>query len=108
MPDMIDLMSKGINNNKDKVINSAERLASDLYKTLNANINFPQVHDFGKLQVNTLKHIDHMFIQKIVKIIDSTKTVYTTPQIVFNVQELDEVKLQQCFDYINRKFGSSY
>lgn len=42
------------------------------------------------------------------KIIDGTKTVFTTPQIVFNVQELDETKLQQCFNYVNRKFGSSY
>lgn len=41
-------------------------------------------------------------------IIDSTRTVFTTPQIVFNVQELDKGKLQQCFDYINQKFGSRY
>lgn len=41
-------------------------------------------------------------------IIDSTKTVFTTPQIVFNVQELDDAKLQQCFNYVNRKFGSAY
>lgn len=41
-------------------------------------------------------------------IIDSTKTVFTTPQIIFNVQELDEAKLQQCFNYVNRKFGSAY
>lgn len=42
------------------------------------------------------------------KIVDSTQTIFTTPQIVFNVQELDEAKLQQCFNYINRKFGSQY
>lgn len=41
-------------------------------------------------------------------VIDQTKTVFTTPQIVFNVQELDEAKLNQCFNYINRKFGSQY
>lgn len=41
-------------------------------------------------------------------VIDNTKTVFTTPQIVFNVQELDEEKLNQCFNYINRKFGSKY
>ena len=41
-------------------------------------------------------------------IIDKTQTVFTTPQIVFNVQELDEAKLQQCFNYINKKFGSAY
>lgn len=41
-------------------------------------------------------------------IIDQTKTIFTTPQIVFNVQELDEAKLNQCFNYINKKFGSAY
>ena len=41
-------------------------------------------------------------------VIDQTKTIFTTPQIVFNVQELDEAKLQQCFNYVNRKFGSQY
>lgn len=41
-------------------------------------------------------------------IIDKTQTIFTTPQIVFNVQELDEAKLQQCFNYINKKFGSAY
>lgn len=42
------------------------------------------------------------------KIIENTQTVFTTPQIVFNVNELDEARLQQCFNYINRKFGTSY
>lgn len=41
-------------------------------------------------------------------IINGTKTVFTTPQIIFNVQELDEAKLEQCFNYINRKFGTQY
>lgn len=41
-------------------------------------------------------------------IIEQNKTVFTTPQIVFNVQELDEAKLQQCFNYVNKKFGSAY
>lgn len=42
------------------------------------------------------------------KVIQSTQTVFTTPQIIFNVNELDEARLQQCFNYINRKFGTSY
>ena len=41
-------------------------------------------------------------------IIEKSKTIFTTPQIVFNVQELDEDRLEQCFNYINRKFGSRY
>jgi hypothetical protein len=42
------------------------------------------------------------------KVMQSTQTVFTTPQIVFNVNQLDEAKLQQCFNYINRKFGTCY
>ena len=41
-------------------------------------------------------------------VIEQTRTIFTTPQITFNVQELDETKLQQCFNYVNRKFGSAY
>lgn len=41
-------------------------------------------------------------------IVEQNKTVFTTPQIVFNVQELDEAKLQQCFNYVNKKYGSAY
>ena len=41
-------------------------------------------------------------------VIDQTRTIFTTPQRVFNVQELDEARLQQCFNYVNRKFGSAY
>lgn len=42
------------------------------------------------------------------KVMQSTQTIFTTPQIVFNVNQLDEAKLQQCFNYINRKFGTYY
>lgn len=42
------------------------------------------------------------------KVMQSTQTIFTTPQIVFNVNQLDEAKLQQCFNYINRKFGTCY
>lgn len=60
-------------------------------------LNTLQIQDFGKLQGKLSSQI-----------VDSTKTVFTTPQIIFNVNELDEAKLQQCFNYINKKFGSAY
>lgn len=60
-------------------------------------INMPEAQTFDKIQ-GSLKN----------KVIENTKTIFTTPQIVFNVQELDEAKLQQCFNYVNRKFGSKY
>lgn len=40
--------------------------------------------------------------------IDSQKIVFTTPNITFNVQKMDEANLDMAFNYINRKFGSRY
>lgn len=88
-----DVMKKRKNN----IVSTAQDLVSSINDRFDTNIKVPQVQDFGKLQGNLNSQI-----------VDSMKTVFTTPQIVFNVQELDEAKLQQCFNYINRKFGSNY
>ena len=93
MPDFIDNMASGILNNKSKVTNAISQLTQEMTKSM----NIPLVQDFGRFQGNINNQI-----------VDSTKTVFTTPQIVFNVQELDEAKLEQCFNYINRKLGSQY
>lgn len=93
MPDMIDLMTKGIDNNSYKLENSAKRLATKLNSTLNSEL----LLNYSKLQGQLSSQV-----------ISSSKTIFTTPQIIFNVQELDEAKLQQCFNYVNRKFGSQY
>ena len=93
MADFIDNIAGGILKNKYKVINSVEKMAQDMQEQL----NIPLIKDFNKFQGSINNQI-----------IDSTKTVFTTPQIVFNVQELDEAKLQQCFNFINKKFGSAY
>ena len=85
MPDMIELMANGIDNNRYRLINSAQKLSKELNNSLS--------YENSKLST---------------KVMNGSKTIYTTPQIVFNVQELDEAKLQQCFNYINRKFGSAY
>lgn len=90
MLDFIDNMVYGINNNKYKVINSAKDLATGLNNSFN-EINLGSLQGRLNASVN-----------------NSTKMIYTTPQIVFNVQELDKAKLDQCFEYVNRKFGSKY
>ena len=41
-------------------------------------------------------------------VIDQTKTVFTTPNITFNVQKMDEANLDSAFNYINRRLGSQY
>lgn len=94
MPDMIDLMTKGIDANKSKVVNSAEKLAKELYGALNNNIKFPTVQDFGKFQGSINN-----------KIIDSTKTVYTTPNLTIYTQEFDARKIA---NEVNKIFGSQY
>lgn len=96
MPDMIDLMSKGILQNKGKLLNATEKMAQELKDKLMLD-NIANMSSLAKMQGSVMS-----------KTIDKTKTVFTTPQIVFNVQELDEAKLQQCFNYVNKKFGSQY
>lgn len=93
----IQPISDVMNARKKGIVSTAQSLAGKINDIFNEQMNMPQINDFGKLQ-GSMKN----------KIVDSTKTVFTTPQIVFNVQELDEAKLNQCFNYINKKFGSAY
>lgn len=72
-----------------------------LYKQVD-NLARGVLHKFNKLNIN-------MQPEKINNaVIDETKTIFTTPNITFNVQKLDEANLEKCFNYINNKFGSSY
>lgn len=86
----------GIKDKEKEVLNTASKLSNNLIDQINKNkmLNFSKLEGLNS-KLNT-------------KIINSTKTIYTTPQITFNVQELDEARLQQCFNYINKKFGSQY
>ena len=64
--------------------------------------------NFGKTLGSANLGIDNKLGAINSKIINGTKTVYTTPQIIFNVQKMNEENLQECFNFINRKFGSQY
>lgn len=63
---------------------------------------------FNKTMIN--KNFNTNGISKAMssRIMNTNKTIFTTPQIVFNVQRLDEKNLDKCFNYINKKFGSKY
>lgn len=87
MPDMIGGLSKTLDKSSYKLLNSARNLSNNLYKEM----------DFG----NFSKGINGQITAK-------TQTIFTTPQITFNVQEMNEENLDRCFNYINRKFGSKY
>lgn len=96
---LLEPISTVFSKKESKLIKDAKNLANGIIKgfdssfALNNNLDMPNMKALNTLNNN---------------VIDSTKTIFTTPQIIFNVQELDEAKLQQCFNYINRKFGSQY
>lgn len=87
MPDMIDNLVKTLDKASPKLNNKTIELA----KMMSNNLNIEASQ--GKLNQ---------------EIVSQSKNIFTTPQIVFNVQELDKEKLDQCFNYVNMKFGSAY
>ena len=74
IPDMIENFSNGIDHNKAKLVKSIMNMTKEMQEKL----KLVQLQNFGNLQGNLSNQV-----------IDNTKTVFTTPQIVFNVQELD-------------------
>ena len=74
----------------------AKNSAKDIANGFNNSFNFDQ-----SLNIPNMKAIGG-------KIKAQTHTVFTTPQITFNVQEMNEQNLKACFNYINKKFGSQY
>lgn len=93
----IQPISDVMNKKKSGILNTAQSLVSSINDKFDTDIKIPNIQDFGKLQGNLSS-----------KVIDGTKTIFSTPQIIFNVQELDKDKLEQCFNYVNKKFGSQY
>lgn len=93
----IQPISDVMNKRKSGILNTAQSLVSSINDKFDTDIKIPNIQDFGKLQGNLSS-----------KVIDGTKTIFSTPQIIFNVQELDKDKLEQCFNYVNKKFGSQY
>ncbi len=83
-----------MNARRAKLVKTASNLAKNINTSFNKNLN---LEDYSNL---------HSSINR--KVVENTRNIFTTPKITFNVNELDEAKLQQCFNYINRKFGSSY
>lgn len=96
---LLEPISTVFSKREGELIKTAQKLARGIMQGFSNSFNLkdstilPNMKKLGTLNSN---------------VINSTKTIFTTPQIVFNVQELDEAKLQQCFNYINRKFGSQY
>lgn len=61
--------------------------------------------DFNSTNFSKMNSIQGYLNQKVT---DATRTIFTTPQINFYVQEMDKENLDKAFNYINNKFGSQY
>ena len=87
---MMENFAKGIEKNRGKVIRPLSSLASEMSEQM-------QIQDFGNLQGGIRSQIE-----------DKTRTVFTTPQIVFNVQKMTDAEMDRAFRYVDKKFGSKY
>lgn len=97
MPDMIELMANGLNNNKSKLLNATQKLAQEMNDNL-LNQSLFRMTDFEKMQgkINN-------------QVIDSTKTVFTTPTLnIYAQEELTPAKLNSIVDTVNKRLGSQY
>lgn len=90
----------GADNGIEKQGNKTIRNIQDYAKKMNTQ--------FNKTMINKNFNTNGISRAMSSKIINTNKTIFTTPQIVFNVQQLDEKNLDKCFNYINKKFGSKY
>jgi len=87
MPDMIKNLTETLLQASPQL----EEAAADVAEKLSDNLN--------------LGNLGTGFSQNV---INGTRTIFTTPQIVFNVQKMDDDNLEQCFNYVNRRLGSNY
>ena len=85
MPDMIEGLSKTLDESSYKLLNSARNLSNNLYKEM----------DFG----NFAKEINGQITTK-------TQMIYTTPTL--NIYTQGEVNIRKIADEVNRIFGSKY
>ena len=83
----------GIIDEEDNAVKAAQQLSK---KALNA-LNYSDSFTNGTFDANINRQIT-----------DATKTIFTTPNIQFNVQTLNKENLDLAFNYINKKFGSQY
>lgn len=83
----------GILDSKKYVLSTIGDLGKESGKALNNSLNT----DVNKITGNLTSNV-----------IDKSKTIFTTPNITFNVQEMNEQNLKKCLDYLNRRLGSAY
>lgn len=87
-------MPIGWRKEENKTVKEAEKVAGNILDAFSLKNNLTKLNDMQ----GTLNQ----------QIVDSTRMIYTTPNIVFNVQEMNDQNLDKAFNYINRRFGSQY
>ena len=94
----IQPISEVMKERKSKITGEAEKLSQSINDVFNNTLS---------VKDDILK-AERMQAKISREVIESSKTIFTTPVITFNVKELNKENLEQCFSYINKKFGSQY
>lgn len=85
----------GIMEETPNVLKQAKKASEEILEAFSMTSNF-----------NSLNDIQRGLNQKVT---ESTRNIFTTPNIVFNVkEELTRKQLNDAFDYVNDRFGSEY
>lgn len=84
----------GVKKQAPKTLNKISDYASKMNDEFTNTLRFPQVQDFGKIQGGINR-----------KIIDNTKTIFTTLNLTIYTQEFDARKIA---NEVNKIFGSQY
>lgn len=92
MPDMIDLMAKGIDNSKSKLINSASKLASEVNEELN-DINGNDISE-NKKEITAHTQI--------------VKNYFYNPTFTIPCDNVNEKSLDTIFNYVNNRLGKQW
>lgn len=84
----------GFEDEEGKFYRKVDNFAEEITDKFN---EIPKLQDLGNLYGNINR-----------KIIDSTKTVFTTPNVNIYTNDLSKEKMQQILDFLNKKLGSAY
>ena len=86
-----DVMKK----RQSTIVANAQELANKINSKFSGSFKEADMSNFSK-------NLNGSYIK------NSNKNISNINNINFNVQELDQAKLEQCFNYVNKKFGTLY
>ena len=96
----------GMESSGKKLLKSMNRYGSDANNEFSSALRAEEI--ISKMENGTISSSKKNNLQTTFNRQAPVKNYSTCNNITFNIQELDEARLEQCFNYINKKFGLQY